>query len=336
MGKAGANVRIAIDAMGGDNAPAEVVKGACLAAQEYGVDILLVGDAAQIAPILNELPHQHVEILHASDQIAMGAHPLEAVRKQKDSSLVVAANAVKQGQAQALISAGSTGAAMAASFLSWGRIKGVERPAIGTVLPTLTGPCVMVDSGAQVDAKPKQLISFAAMGSVYAAQVLGVSNPRVGLLNVGVEETKGSHLTLEVYPLLKEDPRINFVGNVEGRDILSGVVDVLVCDGFVGNVVLKSIEGVAGTLFHMLKDALTSSLRAKAGALLVKDALGALKKRFDYTEYGGAPLLGVNGVCIISHGSSDAKAIKNAIRVAHDAVKHQVVERILTTMSIDS
>jgi glycerol-3-phosphate acyltransferase PlsX len=329
-------VRIAIDAMGGDHAPAEIVKGACLAAQDHGIDVLLVGDAAQIAPILDELPHQHVEILHASDKIAMGAHPLEAVRKQKDSSIVVAANAVKQGQAQAFISAGSTGAAMAASLLSWGRIKGVERPAIGTILPTLNGPCVLVDSGAQVDAKPKQLLSFAAMGSVYAAQVLGVKNPRVGLLNIGEEETKGSHLTLETYPLLKDDQRINFVGNVEGRDVLTGVVDVLVCDGFAGNVVLKTIEGVAGVLFHLLKEALGSSLRAKAGALLVKDALGTIKKRFDYAEYGGAPLLGLNGVCIISHGSSDAKAIKNAIRVAHDAVKCQMVERIVATMAAGS
>lgn len=332
-GRQGPVLRIAVDAMGGDHAPEEVVRGACQAAEEYGVEVLLVGDSTKIAPLLDNLPHKGIEILHASDVIAMGAHPLEAVRRQRDASIVVAADAVKRDQAQALVSAGSTGAAMAASLLSWGRIKGIERPAIGTVIPTLQGACVLLDSGAQVDTRPNHLHHFALMGSVYAEQVLGIANPRVGLLNIGEEETKGSQLVLEVYPRLQSESHLNFIGNIEGRDVLSGEADVIVCDGFVGNVVLKFAEGMAKALFGMIKEAIASRTRTKLGGLLLKDALRGIKARFDYTEYGGAPLLGVRGVCIISHGSSNAKAVKNAIRVACNAVEKQVVERITASLS---
>lgn len=326
-------MRIAVDAMGGDHAPEEIVKGACLAAQELDTGVLLVGDGAKISPILDTIPHKGVEILHASDVVAMGAHPLEAVRKQRDSSIVVAADCVKRGQAQALVSAGSTGATMAASLLGWGRIKGIERPAIGTVIPTLQGACVLLDSGAQVDARPNHLVQFAHMGATYARQVLGIENPRVGLLNIGEEEAKGSQLVLDVYPRLQNDERLNFIGNIEGRDILPGRADVVVCDGFVGNVILKFAEGMARTLFGMIKDSMELSWRRKFGGLLMKDALHSIKDKFDYTEYGGAPLLGVRGVCIISHGSSNAKAIKNAIRAAQGAVERQVVAHIEATIA---
>ncbi len=319
---------IAVDAMGGDHAPQEIVKGALQAADEYGVEILLVGDEAAIAPLLSAAPAGKVKVLPASEVVPMGAHPLEAVRKMKDSSIVVGAAAVKDGRADALVSAGSTGAAMAAALLGWGRIKGVERPAIATILPTLQGFCLLLDAGAQADARPSHLEQFAYMGALYAERVLGVANPRVGLLNIGEEETKGNELTVAVHQRLRQAAGINFIGNVEGRDILPGMADVVVCDGFVGNVVLKSIEGVSRTIFGLITAASGSNVQSKLGAALFRPALRQVKKRLDDTEYGGAPLLGVKGVCIISHGSANAKAMKNAVRVAKEAVEHHVVSAI--------
>lgn len=314
--------------MGGDLAPDEVIKGASLAAQELGVEVLLVGHQQRIEPVLADLPRSGIQILHASDVIEMQDLAIRAARKKKDASIVVAARSVKEGRADALVSAGSTGAAMVATLLSWGRIKGIERPAIGTVMPTPEGRCVLLDAGAHVNAKPNHLVQYARMGSVYAERVLGMQKPRVGLLNIGEEETKGCELVLEVFPRLKALPQINFVGNIEGRDILSGRVDVIICDGFVGNVVLKFAEGMARTIFLLLRDALSADLKSRVGGLLITDALQRVKARLDYSEYGGAPLLGVDGICVISHGSSDAPAIFNAIRVAKEAVEQDVTSHI--------
>lgn len=323
-------VRIALDAMGGDHAPDAIVAGALLAAREMPVDILLVGDEEKITRILEAegaVP-DGVSVFHAPDVISMGAHPVEAVKRQKESSIVVGARLVKEGLADALVSAGSTGAAMAASLLIWGRIKGVDRPAIGAALPGLRGPVLLLDAGAQVDCRPSHLVQFAVMGSTYAERVLGVTRPRVGLLNIGEEESKGCELVLETYPRLKELPEIHFIGNVEGRDIMTGAVDVVVCDGFVGNVVLKFAEGMGAMVSDLLKQTILQSNRAKLGGILLRPALRSIWRTMDYTEYGGAPLLGVRGVSIISHGASNGKAIRNALRVARESVLAQIVSAI--------
>lgn len=324
-----ARVRIAVDAMGGDHAPEAIVGGALQAAVELPVDIILVGDEPRLkALIQGKEGAERLTIQHASDVIAMGAHPVEAVRKQRDSSIVVATRLVKEGRADALVSAGSTGAAMAGSLLQWGRIQGIERPAISTVLPTLDGACIMLDVGAQVDCRPSHLAQFALMGSLYAQRVLGIDRPKVGLLNNGEEEGKGGEVVREAYGLLASIPDLNFIGNVEGRDILVGKADVVVCDGFVGNVVLKFAEGMAAVVFDLLREAIGRDARSRLGGLLLKPALKELWRRMDYTEYGGAPLLGIKGVCIISHGSSNEKAVKNAIRVACESVTGQIVGAI--------
>ena len=321
--------RIAVDAMGGDHAPHAIVGGAILAARELAADIILVGRQEQIEPLLETYSAPpNVSIVPASEVIAMGAHPVEAVRKQQDSSIVVAARMVKTGAADALVSAGSTGAAMACSLLEWGRIKGIDRPAISAILPTLDGACIMLDVGAQVDCHPKNLAQFALMGSLYAQIVLGIERPRVGLLNNGEEEGKGCELVREAYPLLRQSSDLNFVGNVEGRDILAGKADVVVCDGFIGNVVLKFAEGMGAVIFDLLREAIGRSARSKLGGFMLRPALKELWRKMDYTEYGGAPLLGVRGVCIISHGSSNEKAVKNAIRVAHESVAGNIVGAI--------
>ncbi|MFO7318720.1 MAG: phosphate acyltransferase PlsX [Limnochordia bacterium] len=321
--------RIAVDAMGGDHAPEAIVGGAVLAARELPVEILLVGEESRLKPLAeaSQAP-ANVSVVHASEVIAMDAHPVEAVRRQRDSSIVVAARLVKAGEADALVSAGSTGAAMACTFLEWGRIKGIDRPAISAVLPTLDGACIMLDVGAQVDCHPRNLAQFAVMGSLYAQLVLGIERPRVGLLNNGEEEGKGCELVREAYPLLAGMDDLNFIGNVEGRDILAGKADVVVCDGFVGNVVLKFAEGMGAVIFDLLREAVSRSTRTRLGGLLLRPALKELWRKMDYTEYGGAPLLGVQGVCIISHGSSNEKAVKNAIRVACESAAEGVVGAI--------
>lgn len=321
-------MRIALDAMGGDHAPREIVAGAVQAIRDFDLHVVLVGDEKQIRALVPEPWPDALSIVHAPGVVPMGAHPIEAIRKTRDASVVVATRLVKEGKADAVVSAGSTGAAMASAMLSWRSIEGIERPAISTILPTKADPCILLDVGANVDCRPNQLVQFAAMGSVYSQRVRGVAVPRVGLLSNGEEETKGNELVQEVHARLKQTPGLNFIGNVEGRDILAGVADVIVCDGFVGNVVLKFAEGMASTLFEIIRQGVARDARSKLGALLLKPALKAIWTRLDYSEYGGAPLLGVNGVCIISHGASNAKAIRNALRVAKEAVEQRVVEAI--------
>ncbi|MZP43547.1 phosphate acyltransferase PlsX [Heliobacterium gestii] len=323
-------LRIALDAMGGDHAPGEIVKGAIEAAEELNLQILLVGRPDAIEPLLAEASagaRSRIEVVAASEVIAMDESPATALRKKKDASIVVATRLVKEGRAQALVSAGSTGAQMAASLLGLGRISGIDRPAIATILPTLEGGKLLLDVGANSEAKPKNLLQFAHMGSVYAERVMGIANPRVALLNIGEEETKGNELVLGAYGMLREAP-LRFIGNVEGRDLFFGRADVIVCDGFVGNVVLKFGEGMVSALKTMIKDELKNSRMAQVGAFLATPALRGMGKRLDYAEYGGAPLLGVNGVSIICHGSSKAKAIKNALRVARQGVQQNFIAAI--------
>lgn len=325
-------MRVAVDAMGGDYTPLEIVLGSVQAAKEYNCEIVLVGDQDKINKALEQCGDWRalkISVHHASEVIEMGEHPAVAIRKKKDSSVVVATKLVKDGSCDAVVSAGSTGAAVAAALFGLGRIKGVERPTIATPIPNLSGTTVLLDSGANVDSKPKHLVQSAIMGSIYAQYVLGVGKPRVGLLNIGEEETKGNEQSLSTYPLLKRLQTVNFIGNVEGRDIPKGTVDVVVCDGFVGNVVLKLGEGLASVIMQLVKDAIKNSgILTKLASLMVLPALKGLKKKLDYAEYGGAPLLGVEGGFIICHGSSKAKAIKNAIRVAREFTDQNVVEHI--------
>lgn len=322
-------MRIAVDAMGGDNAPGEIIKGALLAKKELGVDIVLVGIPDIIEENLKTLDiKEQVDIVPASEVVGMDEHPGTAVRRKKNSSIVIATKIVKNKEADALVSAGSTGAQMAAGLFGLGRIKNVERPAIVTVLPTRTGRVVLLDAGANADAKPKHLVQFAHMGSIYAEKVLKINSPKVSLLNIGSEETKGNELAIETFKLLKEQVNLNFFGNIEGRDILSGDTDVVVCDGFVGNIVLKFAEGMANTVFSLLREELSKAAGTKLGALLAKPAFKSIKKKMDYNEYGGAPLLGVDGVSIICHGSSKAKTIVNAIKVAKQCVETDFVNKV--------
>ena len=325
-------MKIAVDVMGTDYGPAEISKGVLQAVSEYGCDVVLVGDQEVIR---RELAREHQEnnprvtIHHASQVIEMQDHPGISVKKKKDASIVVATHLLHEKECDALVSSGSTGAAVASALFGLGRIRGIERPAIATVIPNVKGATVLVDSGAKVDAKPEQLVQNAIMGSIYAELQLGIPQPRVGLLNIGEEETKGNEQCLATYPLLKKDPHIHFIGNVEGRDINKGTVDVVVCDGFVGNVVLKTMEGLAAAVMEILKKTLMESgLFAKLGALLMKPALLRMKKQMDASEYGGALLMGVRAPFIICHGSSKAKAIKNAVRVAIELTQKDVVGRI--------
>mgnify|MGYP000860726074 FL=1 len=325
-------MKIAVDVMGTDYGPAEIIKGVLQAADEYGCDVVLVGDQEVIR---QELAREHQEnnprvtIHHASQVIEMKDHPGISVKKKRDASIVVATHLLHEKECDALVSSGSTGAAVASALFGLGRIRGIERPAIATVIPNVKGATVLVDSGAKVDAKPEQLVQNAIMGSIYAELQLGIPQPRVGLLNIGEEETKGNEQCLATYPLLKQDPHIHFIGNVEGRDINKGTVDVVVCDGFVGNVVLKTMEGLASAVMEILKKTLMESgIFAKLGALLMKPALLRMKKQMDASEYGGALLMGVRAPFIICHGSSKAKAIKNAVRVAIELTQKDVVGRI--------
>lgn len=321
-------MRIAVDAMGGDYAPEEIIKGTLMAAEKNpDVHLILVGQKERMLPFLTGPKRTNISLVEATEVIEMDEHPANAVRKKKDASIVVATRLVKQGEADAVVSAGSTGAQMAAALLGLGRIKGIERPAIATVLPTVEGGKLILDVGANLDATAEQLCQYALMGSIYAERILGIPNPRVGLLNVGSEEGKGNELTQKTYPLLKEAP-INFIGNIEGRDVPYGRADVVVCEGFVGNVLLKTAEGLAGVLFQLIKEKITSNMIRKLGALAVKPGLKEIAQMMDYAEYGGAPLLGVNGISIICHGSSKTKAIFNAIRVAQECVQTRFIEQI--------
>ncbi|MBP1765397.1 MAG: Phosphate acyltransferase, partial [Firmicutes bacterium] len=322
----------AVDAMGSDYAPQEIVLGAIQAVKEYRCEVVLVGDQAQLETELNQQGNWQqwgITIQHASQVIEMHEHPSVAVRKKKDASVVVATRLVKEGQCDAVVSAGSTGAAVAAALFGLGRIKGIGRPAIATPIPNLKGTTILLDSGANVDSKPKHLVQNAIMGSIFAEYILGISQPRVGLLNIGEEENKGNDQCLETLPLLKQMQTIRFIGNVEGRDIPKGTVDVVVCDGFVGNVVLKFGEGLASVILQLVKDSIKQSgWLTKLASLMILPALKKLRRKLDYAEYGGAPLLGVNGGFIICHGSSRSKEIKNAIRVACEFSQNRVVEHI--------
>lgn len=325
-------MKIAVDAMGGDYAPKEIVFGAVRAARKYGCEIVLVGDDKKIREVLSrekDWENLGITIHHATQVIEMGEHPADAVRTKKDASVVVATRLVKEGVCDAVLSAGSTGAAVTAAQLILKRIRGIARPTIATPMPTPKGVTLMLDSGANVDSKPIHLVQSGMMGAIYAEYVFGIKNPKVGLLNIGEEETKGNEQAKETYQLLKGMHTINFCGNAEGRDVPKGNFDVVICDGFVGNVVLKFAEGLAKTIMRLIKEAVKNGgIMAKFGALLLKPTLKKLAKKLDASEYGGAPLLGVNGVCIISHGSSNAKAICAAIGVANDYVNGKVLEHI--------
>jgi len=326
--------RIAIDAMGGDHAPSEIVAGAIRAQAELGVEVILVGDPQAIEASLKEhsSPCQ-LEIAPAEDVVSMEEEPLVAIKRKPKASINVAMDLVKTKQAQAVVSAGHSGAAMAAALLRLGRLKGIDRPAIGAMFPTLIAgkPVIILDVGANVDSRPKYLEQFAVMGTVYSQYVLGIPEPKVGLLNIGEEDCKGNDLAIRTHQLLQKNPRVAFLGNAEGRDVLSGQFDVIVCDGFVGNVLLKFAEAVGGIVLQILREELPQGLHGQLGTAILKPNLKRIKQRIDHAEHGGGLLLGVDGVCIISHGSSQAPSIFNAIRLAKEAIDNQVLERIQST-----
>ena len=307
---------IALDAMGGDNAPGEIVKGAVEAVKRRNdIRILLTGQETVLKETLSEYeyPKEQIQIVNATEVIETAEPPVMAIRRKKDSSIVVAMNLVKHGEADAFISAGSSGAVLVGGQVIVGRIKGVERPPLAPLIPTANGCALLIDCGANVDARPSHLVQFAKMGSVYMESVMGVKSPKVAIVNIGAEEEKGNALVKETFPLLKNCPDIHFIGSIEARDIPAGLADVVVCEAFVGNVILKMYEGVGGILIKKVKEGMMTSLRSKIGALLVKPALKKTLKAFDLEQYGGAPLLGLNGLVVKTHGSSKAIEIKNSI-----------------------
>jgi len=311
--------------MGGDNAPAEVVAGAALAASEYGCEVVVVGQEAALKPLLAAHPGLHFQ--PASEVIAMDDHPAQAVRQKKDSSMSVCARLCANGEAAGWCSAGNSGAILAAAIFVQGRVKGVERPALGSIVPSSEGFIYFLDVGASVDSRPEFLIQQAQMGTVFAQRMLGRERPRVALLSNGEEASKGNALIREVYPRLQQSG-LNFVGNVEGKDMLAGKADVVVADGFVGNVAIKMMEATAEFLFRTLRDELPKSLLGLLGGLLIRGRVQQIRSRIDWREFGGAPLLGIDGVAVVAHGRSDARAVKNAIRVAKEAVEQDLVGKI--------
>ncbi len=319
--------RIAVDCMGGDYAPEEIVKGCILAYKELGLESILVGDEERIKSILKREGFKgELEVVHAPEVIQMNEPPSNVLKK-KQSSLFVAGKLVRDGLADGLVSAGNTGAVLTVGKFVIGSIEDLERPAIGVALPNPKGKTVLIDVGANVDCKPKHLLHFAVIGHTYAEEILGIKNPRVGILSIGEEEGKGNELVKETYPFLKAS-KLNFKGNAEGRDIYAGTFDVIVCDGFVGNVILKASESLGFAVLQMIKEEVQKSLLAKIGALLMRPALNNFKKKADFTEYGGIPLLGAKKPVIITHGRANAKAIKNAIRVANEFLTHHFNERL--------
>ncbi|MEK6652946.1 MAG: phosphate acyltransferase PlsX [Nitrospirota bacterium] len=319
-------MKIALDAMGGDYAPAATVDGAVETVREYDdLEVILFGDESQLKKELKgkKYPSHCIHIRHTSQIIGMHESPVSALRKKKDSSIRRAVDAVKLKEADAVVSAGNSGVTMATALYVLGTSKGVDRPAIAAVMPTLKGLFVLIDAGANVDCKPENLLQFAVMGSAYCRTILHRHEPKVALLNIGEEDTKGNELTREAFKLLKE-ANINFTGNIEGKDVFSGDADVVVCDGFIGNVLLKTSEGLAEVIIKMLKREIEGQATGKLGYLLMKPALRNFKKKTDYAEYGGAPLLGINGTCIISHGRSSPRAIRNALRVAVELSRKKV------------
>ena len=309
-------IKIAVDAMGGDNAPSEIVKGAVEAVSERpDITVCLTGQEDIIKKELEKYTYkkEQIEIVPASEVIETGEPPVNAIRKKKDSSIVVGMNLVKRGEADGFVSAGSSGAILVGGQVIVGRIKGVERPPLAPLIPTEKGFSLLIDCGANVDARPSHLVQFAQMGSIYMEHVMGVKRPRVAIVNIGAEEEKGNALVKEAFPLLKECPGINFIGSIEAREIPHGGADVIVCEAFVGNVILKLYEGVGATMISMIKKGMMSSLRSKIGALLIKPALKSTLKSFDASQYGGAPLLGLKGLVVKTHGSSKANEVKNSI-----------------------
>lgn len=309
-------IKIAVDAMGGDNAPSEIVKGAVEAVSERpDITVCLTGQEDIIKKELEKYTYkkEQIEIVPASEVIETGEPPVNAIRKKKDSSIVVGMNLVKRGEADGFVSAGSSGAILVGGQVIVGRIKGVERPPLAPLIPTEKGFSLLIDCGANVDARPSHLVQFAQMGSIYMEHVMGVKRPRVAIVNIGAEEEKGNALVKETFPLLKECPGINFIGSIEAREIPHGGADVIVCEAFVGNVILKLYEGVGATMISMIKKGMMSSLRSKIGALLIKPALKSTLKSFDASQYGGAPLLGLKGLVVKTHGGSKANEVKNSI-----------------------
>jgi len=322
-------VRIAVDAMGGDHAPLVNVDGAVAAAREYGIASLLVGRTAELERLLRDTGYRgpDIEIVEAPEVVTMDEPATAAIRKKRNSSIRVAANCVRDGRAQGLVSAGHTGAAMVSAKMVVGMIEGVDRPALATVLPNLTGHCLLLDVGANPDTKTPHFREFAVMGSIYAELVFGKKAPSIGLMSIGEEDSKGTDRTKEAFKALKETG-LNFIGNVEGRDVFNGTVDVIVTDGFTGNVILKVSEALAEMVENLLREEIKRTLQASVGFLLSKSAFRRFKQRLDYSEYGGAPLLGVNGCVIICHGRSSAKAVKNAIRFAAEFSRQNLAEKI--------
>ena len=318
-------MRIAVDGMGGDNAPEQVVAGAAQAVDEYGVEVAVVGVPDRVQRLLDA--HPNLRFVPASQVIEMADHPAQAVRSKKDSSMSVCARLCKQGEAAAWVSAGNSGAIMAAALFIQGRIRGVDRPALGSIVPTAGRPAYFLDVGANVDSRPEFLVQFAQMGAVYAERVLGRAEPSVGLLSNGEEEGKGDERVRETAARLRRTG-INFTGNLEPKEVLAGKADVVVADGFVGNVAIKMAEATAEFIFRAMRDEIPRTMRGKAGGLLIRPGVGRIRARMDWREFGGAPLLGVDGVAVVAHGRSDALAVKNAIRTAAQAVDADLVGKI--------
>ena len=327
-------MKIIVDAMGGDYAPDVVISGSIAAVKEYGVEVVLVGDEPRIKLLLQKAKYSQDKILthHAQEVIGMSEAAAASVRRKKNSSIVVGLNLVKEGYGSAFFSAGNTGAVVCAGTLSLGLLPGVERPGIAIITPTLKGIALIIDVGANINAKPLQLFQYGIMADAYCRHILNMPNPQVGLLNVGEEDTKGTDSVKETR-LLFEKSSLNFIGNVEGKDLFSGKCEIVICDGFVGNVALKVSESLAEAMQVFLKRHVMSTLTGKLGAFLLKKSFSRFKKELDYSEYGGAPLLGVDGVVIIGHGRSNAKAIKNAIRVAKEEVERKFNEKIIEAVS---
>jgi phosphate acyltransferase len=323
-------IRIAVDAMGGDYAPGAVVKGAVMATKELGMPLTLVGDQELLVRELAGLTYDpdRITIHHCTEVAGMGESPIDVIRRKKDASIRVALELVKAGTVQGVVSAGNSGATMALSVVVLGKLPGVERPALGTILPSHHAPTFLIDVGANVDCTENQLVQFAVMAVPVAKYILKRSNPRIGILSIGEEESKGNALVRKTSEILKKTP-LNFIGNVEGRDVFTGKVDIIVCDGFVGNICLKLSEGLAETIGAMLKEEIKAGVSSRIGYLLMKQAFKNFSRRVDYAEIGGVPLLGVNGVVVISHGASNPRAIMNAIRVAGQSVQNKIHEQIL-------
>jgi len=328
-------VTVCVDAMGGDFGPERIVQGALEAAHDYGehIDVVLVGDEAAIRGELDRhgASEAALTVRHAEESVGMGEKGATSVRRKRNSSLAVAASMMQRGEADALVSAGNTAAVVSTALIGLGRIEGILRPAIASVIPNQTGRCVLVDVGATADCKPDYLVQFAILGSLYAETTLGISRPKVGLLNIGEEPGKGNELARATFDALSRAP-VYFIGNVEGRDVMRGTADVVVCDGFIGNVVLKFAESFVETLTTLLRAEIKHDLVAKIGARLARPAFRRLVKRFDYAEYGGAPLLGVKGGCIICHGSSSVRAVRNAVRVAAEFVHMDLNGKVVTIL----